>query len=201
MGIFHHKNSIKMKGWFSGIVLCITVSTVGAQNVGIGTHMPVHKLHISQHAGNVQVKLEGLDNGSEVMHIIKAGNNDFNTLQLSKYAPGATSTLFGINKGGLSAIITGGNGGPLLVGVGDGVSPLIFATGTGERMRLLANGRLGLGTTTPAIANNLHVHNGDGLNGLDVSIGITNSFTTDVGLRGARLRMLNNDLLQILTPA
>lgn len=182
-----------MKAWFVGIVVCAASGIVKAQNVGIGTGTPLHRLHISQAAGNVQVKLEGLDNGSEVMHIIKAGNNDFNTLIVSKYAPATTGTLFGINKAGLSAIFTGGNGGPLLVGTGDGVSPLIFATGTGERMRLIAAGRLGLGTTNPAISNNFHVHNSDGLAGLDVSIGITNSITTDAPLRGARLRMLGND--------
>jgi len=181
-----------MRVLLSGIAVSVAFLAAKAQNVGIGTNSPIHRLHVSQAAGNVQVKLEGLDNGSEVMHIIKAGNNDFNTLIVSKYAPATTGTLFGINKAGLSAIFTGGNGGPLLVGTGDGVSPLIFATGTGERMRLIAAGRLGLGTTNPALANNFHVHSSDVLTE-DVSIGITNSMTTDASLRGARLRMLNKD--------
>ncbi len=50
---------------------------------------------------------------------------------------------------------------------------------------------VGIGTTTPAIAYRLHVHNG--LANQDASIGITNSLTTDANLRGVRLRMLNSD--------
>lgn len=50
---------------------------------------------------------------------------------------------------------------------------------------------VGVGTNNPAIHNKLHVHSQEDD---DVSIGITNNTTTNAGLRGARFRMLYNDL-------
>ncbi len=49
---------------------------------------------------------------------------------------------------------------------------------------------VGIGTSTPATHNNLHVHSDIGF---DASIGITNAVTTNAIQRGIRLRMLNSD--------
>lgn len=51
---------------------------------------------------------------------------------------------------------------------------------------------VGIGTNVPALHNNLHVHSQADP---DASIGITNSITTDAILKGARFRMLFNDLI------
>jgi hypothetical protein len=51
-----------------------------------------------------------------------------------------------------------------------------------------------MGTSNPAFTNRLHVHSTDPFSGGDVSIGITNTFTTDALGRGARFRMNNYNL-------
>lgn len=166
-----------------------------AQNVGIGTKTPATRLHVVDSAGNAEVKIESPNpSGDETNLRLQAGSNGFNFLRIGKYAPGALGSLAGIAKDNLSVLATGGNGGPLLLYTGDGVSPLLFAAGTGERMRINGDGKVGIGTTAPATAYNLHVHSNDIVSGGDVSIGITNGFTTDANGRGARLRMNAYDL-------
>ena len=164
------------------------------QNVGIGTKTPLTRLHVTDSLNNVKLRLESPTTGSEATISLLAGANPFSNLQISKYGPGASGTFSGLPKDNLSVISTGGNAGILLLTTGDGVSPLVFAAGTGERMRITAGGKMGIGTTTPAIAYNLHVHSNEPVFGGDVSIGITNSFTTDADGRGARFRMNAFDL-------
>jgi hypothetical protein len=165
-----------------------------AQNVGVGTTTPTSRLHVVDSSANVRLLLQGLGSGNSraAMELI-AGSNTFNYLQIAKYPPVSFTSVFGVSADNLSVIQTGGNGGGLLLGTGDGVSPLLFATGTAESMRITANGKVGIGTATPSIQNRLHVHNADPSLGVDVSIGISNSVTTDANGRGARLRMLGND--------
>jgi hypothetical protein len=164
-----------------------------AQNVGVGTRTPTTRLHVVDSVNNVQLKVESVPLGSDANISLQAGNNLFSFLQLSKYAPGSLGSISGVSKDNLSAITTGGNGGPLLLNTGDGLSPLLFAAGSSEHMRITAAGRVGIGTTAPATANKLHVHDGDPAS--DVSIGITNAITTDAPLRGARFRMIGSDLI------
>lgn len=166
-----------------------------AQNVGIGTTTPAVKLHVQEPLNDVQVRVESVPAGSEAGIRLLAGNNPFSFLQFSKYASGALGSYAGLPKDNLSVISTGGNAGTLVLSTGDGVSPVVFAAGTGERMRVTAEGRVGIGTANPATANTLHVHSNDPLLGSDVSIGITNATTTDAGLRGVRLRLLNSDFI------
>ncbi len=170
--------------------------TTDAQNVGIGTSTPNARLHVVDSSSQIlRLWLNAPTLAtSETRLELTVGNNPFNFLQLNKFAPGAVGTFAGMPKDNLSVLTTGGNGGALVVGTGDGVSPLVFATGTGERMRITGNGKVGIGTATPSLQNSLHVHNTDPVLGGDVSIGITNTFTTDANGRGARLRMNAYDL-------
>ncbi|MBL7749208.1 MAG: hypothetical protein JNM19_17350, partial [Chitinophagaceae bacterium] len=105
--------------------------------------------------------------------------------------PGSTGTYAGLSKDNLSVIGTGGNGGSLVMATGDGVSPVIIAAGAGEQMRITADSKVGIGTSTPA--NNLHVH--DALANQDASIVLTNNLTGTNPLRGGRFRFLNSDLI------
>lgn len=166
-----------------------------AQNVGIGTTTPSFRLHVVDSSASSVAMIQAPVGGDRAELRLMADMNPFNYLSIQKYFPGASGTFGGIPKDNLSVINTSGNAGTLLIGTGDGVSPLVFFTGTGERMRITADGKAGLGTATPAIANNLHVHSNDASTGNDVSIGITNTTTTDGGLRGARLRMLGSDFI------
>jgi hypothetical protein len=173
---------------------CLLPLGVFAQNVGVGTRTPTTRLHVVDSVSDVRIRVESVPEGSDANIRLQAGGNAFSFLEFVKYGPGALGSLAGISKNNLSAIHTGGNGGPLLLNTGDGVSPLLFATGTGERMRIAGNGKVGIGTATPSSQNNLHVHNANSLDGIDVSIGISNSITTDANGRGARFRMNAYDL-------
>jgi hypothetical protein len=175
----------------------LVTSGAMAQNVGVGTRTPDTRLHVVDSVNNVQLKVASVPEGSDANIRLQAGSNAFSFLGFAKYGPGSTGSLAGISKDNLGAIFTGGNGGPLLFNTGDGISPLIFAAGTGERMRITADGKLGIGTSSPSSQNNLHVHNSNSLAGIDVSIGISNSITTDANGRGARFRMNGSDLLII----
>ncbi|MBL7749207.1 MAG: hypothetical protein JNM19_17345, partial [Chitinophagaceae bacterium] len=105
--------------------------------------------------------------------------------------PGSTGTYAGLSKDNLSVIGTGGNGGSLVMATGDGVSPVIIAAGAGEQVRITADSKVGIGTSTPA--NKLHVH--DALANQDASIVLTNNLTGTNPLRGGRFRLLNSDLI------
>ncbi|MBL7731809.1 MAG: hypothetical protein JNM88_11580 [Chitinophagaceae bacterium] len=174
-------------------LLSLTLSGVlPAQNVGIGTTTPAVKLHVLDPLNDVHLRVESVPAGSEAGIRLLAGNNPFSFLQFSKYAAGATGTYAGLPKDNLSVIATGGNAGALVLSTGDGVSPVVFAAGTGERMRVLSNGQVSIGTSTPNAYGKLLVH--DEIASQDVSISLTNSLTGPANFRGARFRFLNSDL-------
>ncbi len=171
------------------LLACILLN---AQNVGIGTNTPSDKLHVMDPSNDVRVMVESPAAGSYAEIRLLAGANPFSFLQFTKFAPGALGSFAGLPKDNLSVIGTGGNGGSMVLSTGDGVSPLIIAAGAGERMRILSNGQVSIGTSTPAVTGKLHVH--DDIANQDVSIVMTNSLTGPNNLRGMRLRLLNSDV-------
>lgn len=174
----------------TGINTRMTIDNVG--NVGIGTTSPAYKLHMFESTNIATAMIQSTDGDRAELRLM-AGTNIFNDLFIQKYASGAGGTFGGVSKNNLSVISTGGNGGALLLGTGDGVSPLVFVAGTGERMRVEANGQVAIGTNTPVPSGKLHIH--DDLASQDVSLVMTNSLTGPNNLRGLRLRFLNSDVI------
>ncbi|MCX6317224.1 MAG: hypothetical protein NTW29_08025 [Bacteroidetes bacterium] len=174
----------------TGVNIRMTLDDAG--NVGIGTITPTYRLHVLNNTASAISAIQTTVAGERAELQFLGDNNPFNTLFIQKYSPGASGTFGGISKDNLSVISTGGNAGTLLLGTGDGVSPLVFVTGTGERMRVEANGQVAIGTNTPASTGKLHIH--DDISNQDVSLVMTNSLTGPNNLRGLRLRLLNSDV-------
>jgi hypothetical protein len=166
-----------------------------AGNVGIGTITPSYRLHVLNTTASTISTIQTTAAGERAELQLLGDNNPFNTLFIQKYAPGAAGTFGGISKDNLSVISTGGNAGTLVIGTGDGVSPIVFVTGIGERMRVEGNGQVAIGTNTPASTGKLHIH--DDIANQDVSLVMTNSLTGPNNLRGMRLRLLNSDVTLI----
>lgn len=180
-----------MKHLLTGMILLSFFNAV-AQNVGIGTTTPTFRLHVADSSANTFLLVESpTTSADQTGLILRTGSNIFNSFAISKYSVGALGTLAGLPKDNLSVITTGGNAGTLLINNGDGTSPIVFAAGAGEQMRITANSRVGIGTSTPA--NKLHVH--DAESNQDASIVLTNNLTGTNILRGGRFRFLNSDLL------
>jgi hypothetical protein len=180
-----------MKHFITGMVLLSSFVAM-AQNVGIGTTTPTSRLHVADSSANTFLLVESpTASADNTGLILRTGSNIFNSLTISKYGTGALGTFAGLPKDNLSVITTGGNAGTLLINNGDGTSPIVFAAGAGEQMRINANSRVGIGTSTPA--NKLHVHDEEA--NQDASIVLTNNLTGTNALRGGRFRFLNSDLL------
>lgn len=175
----------------TGVNTRMTIDDIG--NVGIGTSTPSWRFHVVDVSNSAIAMIETPSVGERAELRLQAGNNPVNNLIISKYFPGAGGTFGGVSKDNLSVISTSGNGGTLLLGTGDGVSPLLFVAGTGERMRVEANGQVAIGTNTPATTGKLHIH--DDISNQDVSLVMTNSLTGPNNLRGIRLRLLNSDVV------
>jgi hypothetical protein len=183
----------RMKQLITGMLL-LSSSYAIAQNVGIGTTTPTFRLHVADSSANTFLLVESpTASADHTGLILRTGSNIFNSLTISKYGTGASGTFAGLPKDNLSVITTGGNAGTLLINTGDGTSPIVFAAGAGEQIRISANNRIGIGTSTPS--NKLHVHDEEA--NQDASIVLTNNLTGTNTLRGGRFRFLNSDLILI----
>jgi hypothetical protein len=161
----------------TGFNVRMTIDDAG--NVGIGTTTPTYRLHVLNSTASAFSAIQTTAAGERAELQLLGDNNPFNTLFIQKYAPGAGGTFGGISKDNLSVISTGGNAGTLVIG-------------TGETVRMQANGQVAIGTNTPAPTGKLHIH--DAIANQDVSLVMTNSLTGPNNLRGLRLRLLNSDI-------
>lgn len=105
-------------------------------NVGIGTTAPSYKLDLQTTSDSVQgIRIRNSNAGADAKAILQMGNN----------TNGAATALL-LNS---STVPSSGYGPDSLVLVHGLAKPIIFATSSSERMRIEADGKVGIGTTVP----------------------------------------------------
>lgn len=124
-------------------------------SIGIGTTLPEEDVHLRA-GGTAQLRVETVSPTGKSDIELKSTGGASDYMMLTKHAPSASGTTVGgsIPVANLSEVVTGSTAGPLLLNVISS-NPIHFATNNYERMRLDANGSLGINTTTPNAA--LHV--------------------------------------------
>jgi hypothetical protein len=142
-----------MKKTYLLIVLSLFGRVIFAQNVGVGTLTPQTNLHVNS-TGSTIIRNE-TNGGFEAALELKTAGSVFDFLELRKWRTGAGGSTGGIPLNGLSQITTGSfTTGGLLLGTKP-AQPLYFTTDNTERMRIAADGNVGINTINPAHA--LHV--------------------------------------------
>ncbi len=134
------------------ITVCFVFFTQNnfAQNVGIGTPTPQTNLHVNSAASSI-IRNESTA-GFESSLELKTSGAFFDFLELRKWKTGAGGSIGTIPLDGLSQITTGAfTTGGLLLGTKPAY-PLYFTTNNIERMRIAADGNVGINTLNPAHA-------------------------------------------------
>ena len=163
--------------------MLIAAKNLIAQNVGIGTQTPAEKLHVVDSSGNetrLTVQSANAVSFPATLRLV-AGLDPLNRFEIKKFAVGDAGSINGISANNLSLISSGSQVGALMLNVGDNSSPMHFATGGAERMRIAPNGNVGIGTLSPNnkldIVNNNNtkainlVHTGTGTEGIYINMG------------------------------
>ncbi len=115
-------------------------------NVGIGTTAPGGKLQVTAAANNTYLTTPSSTGYSRLLVFNDAGSTGFVNLVYGSAFPG-TSTFSGLPYANLQ-MLTGYGANALVVST-NSAQPLVFGTFSAERVRIAANGNVGIGTSTP----------------------------------------------------
>ena len=116
-------------------------------NIGFGTSTPNSALHIlGSFSPEARIEANSAFGSSSVTLKMPGGTNDY--LRLVKNGTSASGSQAGINLANLSQIVTGADGGGLMIGNVTN-NPVYLLTDNTERIRITGNGNVGIGNTSP----------------------------------------------------
>lgn len=122
--------------------------SISSGRVGIGIISPMADLDVY---GNSKLSkiLHHFSGASNAAYSIIRNDTESNQLEIGTYGSGCTSPVFGVSKAGSSAVLVT----PLTTGYAlfgtTNATPIIFGTNNTERIRILSDGRVGIGTPAP----------------------------------------------------
>jgi hypothetical protein len=119
-------------------------------NVGIGHTAPTSILHIQSSVGGgapLRITSRNTNAAGFTDFFMFNSQGQFNGFQIG--GSGVGLTQFGLPQANMAKFISSAN----IFAIGTSVaSPLIFGTSDAERIRVLADGKVGIGTSTPTVA-------------------------------------------------
>lgn len=117
--------------------------------VGIGTAVPFQKLHVfaNSDAGTI-VQVENTNTGSGAHAAFRTMSSLSSTSYVAHGDRPSTLVRFGIPLAGWGELLNY-NGNGYIIGTNLN-TPLVFGTNNAERMRILGDGNVGIGTATPS---------------------------------------------------
>jgi hypothetical protein len=152
-------------------------------NVGIGTTTPAAPLHIVGEGPYMSLYQSEGDSSTSTM-LVQAGSDIYDLLALQKFGPSTPGQFVpGVSAAGLGAMTTGTTSSGLLLG-SQGAAGIHFVTANDEKMRIAADGKVGIGTASPDTT--LHVSGGVKMDAFQMAPGGTLGFvlTSDGDGRG-----------------